>query len=70
VGELARVAAPGGRIIIVTWCHRDLELGETCLKPKEQVHFAPGCNRFCLIVASKKEKHSIEALIKSALRVE
>ena len=22
VGELARVAAPGGRIIIVTWCHR------------------------------------------------
>lgn len=22
VGELARVCAPGGRIIIVTWCHR------------------------------------------------
>lgn len=22
VRELARVCAPGGRIIIVTWCHR------------------------------------------------
>jgi len=22
VGELARVCMPGGRIIIVTWCHR------------------------------------------------
>ena len=22
VGELARVSAPGGRLIIVTWCHR------------------------------------------------
>ncbi len=22
VRELARVTAPGGRIIIVTWCHR------------------------------------------------
>ncbi len=22
VGELARVCAPGGHIIIVTWCHR------------------------------------------------
>jgi len=22
VGELCRVTAPGGRIIVVTWCHR------------------------------------------------
>lgn len=29
VNELIRVAAPGGRIIIVTWCHRDLEAGES-----------------------------------------
>ena len=35
VGELFRVAAPGGRILIVTWCHRDLEVGETALKPWE-----------------------------------
>lgn len=34
VGELARVAAPGGRIIIVTWCHRELAPGEQ-LTPKE-----------------------------------
>jgi SAM-dependent methyltransferase len=27
VSELSRVAKPGGRVIIVTWCHRDLEPG-------------------------------------------
>ncbi|EIE22719.1 S-adenosyl-L-methionine-dependent methyltransferase [Coccomyxa subellipsoidea C-169] len=36
VGELARVCAPGGHIIIVTWCHRNLEEGETGLKPNEK----------------------------------
>lgn len=36
VGELFRVAAPGGRIIIVTWCHRDLQPGETSLTKKEE----------------------------------
>ena len=36
VGELARVTAPGGRIVIVTWCHRELEAGEEALPPKEQ----------------------------------
>ena len=35
VNELFRVATPGGRIIIVTWCHRDLEEGETGLTKKE-----------------------------------
>jgi tocopherol O-methyltransferase len=35
VNELFRVAQPGGRIILVTWCHRDLEEGETTLKPWE-----------------------------------
>lgn len=35
VNELFRVATPGGRIIIVTWCHRDLEKGETSLTKKE-----------------------------------
>lgn len=36
MGELVRVTAPGGRIIVVTWCHRELEEGETELGPKEQ----------------------------------
>lgn len=36
VKELARVAAPGGRIIIVTWCHRVLQPEEQQLKPEEQ----------------------------------
>jgi tocopherol O-methyltransferase len=36
VNELFRVCQPGGRIIIVTWCHRDLEVGETALKPWEE----------------------------------
>ena len=35
VNELIRVTAPGGRIIVVTWCHRDLEPSETCLTKKE-----------------------------------
>jgi tocopherol O-methyltransferase len=36
VNELMRVVAPGGRIIIVTWCHRDLERGEPSLSRKEE----------------------------------
>ncbi|KAM7273470.1 hypothetical protein ACFE04_028134 [Oxalis oulophora] len=36
VGELARVAAPGGTIIIVTWCHRDLAPTEESLQPWEK----------------------------------
>lgn len=36
VNELFRVATPGGRIIIVTWCHRDLKEGETSLTRKEE----------------------------------
>jgi tocopherol O-methyltransferase len=36
VSELFRVATPGGRIIIVTWCHRDLADGETGLTESEQ----------------------------------
>lgn len=35
VNELVRVAAPGGRIIIVTWCHRELRKGENSLTSKE-----------------------------------
>jgi len=34
--ELIRVTAPGGRIIIVTWCHRELNDNETSLSDKEQ----------------------------------
>ncbi|KAK4799269.1 hypothetical protein SAY86_024634 [Trapa natans] len=36
VNELVRVAAPGGTIIIVTWCHRDLAEGEDSLQPWEK----------------------------------
>lgn len=36
VRELARVCAPGGRVIVVTWCHRVLGLEESQLKPEEQ----------------------------------
>lgn len=31
VNELVRVTKPGGRILIVTWCHRELNSGETQL---------------------------------------
>jgi tocopherol O-methyltransferase len=36
VKELFRVCEPGGKIIIVTWCHRDLNEGETALEPWEE----------------------------------
>lgn len=34
--ELYRVTAPGGRILIVTWCHRELRPGEADITPKEK----------------------------------
>ncbi|OAY69856.1 putative tocopherol O-methyltransferase, chloroplastic [Ananas comosus] len=33
--EMARVAAPGATIILVTWCHRDLSPDEESLRPDE-----------------------------------
>ncbi|KAF3795096.1 Demethylrebeccamycin-D-glucose O-methyltransferase [Nymphaea thermarum] len=36
VSELARVAAPGAMIIIVTWCHRNLLPNEDSLQPQEK----------------------------------
>ncbi|CAB9515990.1 hydroxy-16-methoxy-2,3-dihydrotabersonine N-methyltransferase [Seminavis robusta] len=36
VEELFRVAAPGGRILVVTWVTRDLQEGETGLTKKEE----------------------------------
>ncbi|KAK1571148.1 hypothetical protein Q3G72_012566 [Acer saccharum] len=36
VSELARVAAPGATIIIVTWCHRDLAPSEQSLQQWEK----------------------------------
>ncbi|KAG0582598.1 hypothetical protein M758_3G073000 [Ceratodon purpureus] len=48
MGELARVAAPGGRIILVTWCHRDLLPGEKSLKPDEQELLNKICDAYYL----------------------
>ncbi|KAK3020322.1 hypothetical protein RJ639_046534 [Escallonia herrerae] len=48
VSELARVAAPGARIIIVTWCHRDLAPSEESLRPKEKELLNKICNAFYL----------------------
>ncbi|KAL6772393.1 VTE4 [Auxenochlorella protothecoides x Auxenochlorella symbiontica] len=48
VRELARVALPGGRIIIVTWCHRNLAPGETALTPEEQTLLDRLCEAYYL----------------------
>ncbi|CAJ2675134.1 tocopherol O-methyltransferase, chloroplastic [Trifolium pratense] len=48
VGELARVAAPGGTIIIVTWCHRDLGPDEKSLQPWEENLLKKICDSFYL----------------------
>ncbi len=36
MSEMARVAKPGGRIILVTWCCRSLAAGETAFSADEQ----------------------------------
>ncbi|KAL5767580.1 hypothetical protein ACOSQ2_014363 [Xanthoceras sorbifolium] len=48
VNELARVAAPGGTIIIVTWCHRDLAPSEESLQPWEKELLNKICNAYYL----------------------
>lgn len=40
VEELIRVTKPGGKIALVTWCHRNLLPGEATLKPDEQALLA------------------------------
>jgi ubiquinone/menaquinone biosynthesis C-methylase UbiE len=35
MNELFRVTAPNGRILIVTWCHRELKTDEEKLTDKE-----------------------------------
>ncbi|KAL7590785.1 probable tocopherol O-methyltransferase, chloroplastic [Lactuca sativa] len=48
VSELARVAAPGATIIIVTWCHRDLLPTEKSLRPEEEKILNKICSGFFL----------------------
>lgn len=48
VSELARVAAPGGTIIIVTWCHRDLAPSEESLQPWEEELLKKICDAYYL----------------------
>ncbi|KAJ0078984.1 hypothetical protein Patl1_23696 [Pistacia atlantica] len=48
VNELARVASPGGKIIIVTWCHRDLGPSEESLQPWEEELLNKICDAYYL----------------------
>ncbi|XVF56638.1 hypothetical protein PTKIN_Ptkin06aG0135900 [Pterospermum kingtungense] len=48
VNELVRVAAPGGKIIIVTWCHRDLGPHEESLQPWEKKLLNRICDAYYL----------------------
>lgn len=48
MNELIRVASPGGTIIIVTWCHRDLSPSENSLQPKEQELLKKICDAYYL----------------------
>ncbi|KAE8729547.1 Intracellular protein transport protein USO1 isoform 1 [Hibiscus syriacus] len=48
VNELVRVAAPGGTIIIVTWCHRDLGPSEESLQPWEKNLLKRICDAYYL----------------------
>eukprot|EP00240_Pyramimonas_obovata_P006094 CAMPEP_0118924248 /NCGR_PEP_ID=MMETSP1169-20130426/2470_1 /TAXON_ID=36882 /ORGANISM="Pyramimonas obovata, Strain CCMP722" /LENGTH=335 /DNA_ID=CAMNT_0006865341 /DNA_START=51 /DNA_END=1054 /DNA_ORIENTATION=+ len=46
--ELTRVCKPGGKILIVTWCHRTLEEGEAALRPDEQTLLDNICDAYYL----------------------
>ncbi|EFJ25322.1 hypothetical protein SELMODRAFT_173430 [Selaginella moellendorffii] len=46
--ELVRVAAPGGRLLIVTWCHRDLSPEESSLRKEEQELLDKICSAYYL----------------------
>ncbi|CAM6084985.1 unnamed protein product [Calypogeia fissa] len=46
--ELARVTAPNGHILIVTWCHRDLQPGEKSLTAEEQELLDKICDAYYL----------------------
>ncbi|KAH6804224.1 Kinesin motor family protein [Perilla frutescens var. frutescens] len=48
VNELVRVAAPGGRIIIVTWCHRDLSPSKESLRQEEKDLLNKICSAYYL----------------------
>ncbi|KAJ0014065.1 hypothetical protein Pint_20922 [Pistacia integerrima] len=48
VNELARVASPGGKIIIVTWCHRDLGPSKESLQPWEEELLNKICDAYYL----------------------
>lgn len=48
VNELARVAAPGGTIILVTWCHRDLAPSEESLQQWEKELLDKICKAYYL----------------------
>ncbi|KAJ8601902.1 hypothetical protein CTAYLR_002688 [Chrysophaeum taylorii] len=40
VDNLVRTCAPGGTVVLVTWCHRDLKPGESNLTPFERLLLA------------------------------
>lgn len=69
VDELVRVAMPGGRVIIVTWCHRVLEDGEAGLTADEQALLDDICDAYflpqwCSVERYRElfEKHGMEGI--------
>jgi tocopherol O-methyltransferase len=75
VNEIARVCAPDGRIIVVTWCHRDLEAGEASLNPKEErllnrINTAYYLPRWCSVADYRKYFENAGVPFKFLLRPE
>ena len=48
VDELARMCKPGGTIVLVTWCRRELEEGESRLPDAEQFLLDRICDAYYL----------------------
>ncbi|GLC72181.1 Tocopherol O-methyltransferase [Pleodorina starrii] len=58
VSELARVCAPGGSVIVVTWCHRVLAPGEAALRPDEAALLDRICEAYYLPAWCSVEDYS------------
>lgn len=71
VGELARVCAPGGRVIIVTWCHRVLAPSEAQLSADEQSLLDRICEAYYLPAWCRcgRDAVALQSMLLAAMRM-
>lgn len=48
LAEMGRVLKPGGRMVMATWCHRDVDAVRGPLSKSEKYHLKLLCHNYCL----------------------